>query len=367
MRIIIVTIIDNENIGSYLQAFAISKAVEEMGHDPKLLDYCRPSRSFGFLLKKSISCKKIWRWPLLWIGLLLRQRTINRQRPFIKAYLTEKHYIGYQDVLNNPPMADIYVTGSDQVWNSFYNHGVDFTYYLAFAPKGAKRISYASSIGMDVIPKSEKSIMNELLEQYSSISVREMSAKSLLTSIGLDKERITVDLDPTFLLDKMKWAENASPVLVDSPYLLVYSVEHDNDNEINDVVRFIAEKKNLKIVLMTIERKHKKIKCDMRFSQANPNTFISLFLHASFVVVSSFHGTAFSVNFQKDFVTVVPNRFSTRIDSLLDLCGLQNRKYSRLSRDLTDFLTPIDYKKVTPLLEAERKKSLYTLSSYLNC
>lgn len=104
--------------------------------------------------------------------------------------------------------------------------------------------------------------------------------------------------------------------------------------------------------------------CDKNFYYSTPDMFISLLLQADFVVVSSFHGTAFSVNFNKPFFTVLPSRFASRIDSLLEKCGLMNRKISEYSTNYLD--DDIDYQVVNNILEKERVKSFAFIDKVLN-
>lgn len=122
----------------------------------------------------------------------------KKDKNFLKKYLTKKEYYSFNELAQNPPQADIYVTGSDQVWNSSYNKGIDKSFYLDFAPKQKPRISYASSIGMEYIPEHEKQTIIELLSKYQAISVREKKAEQLLNELNLPIKPTTV-LDPTLL------------------------------------------------------------------------------------------------------------------------------------------------------------------------
>lgn len=364
MKISIVTIFDNVNIGSYLQAFALAKSLELLGYQPECVDYSRPSRDTIIKFKSSIKKKAPRHWLGVWFALFKRSRIIRLQRRFLQGYLSPKHYVGYEEVLKNPPIADIYMTGSDQVWNSEYNQGIDKTFYLDFVPFGSKRIAYAASFGMSDIPEKEKEEVRTLLERYDAISVRELQGKNILIDLGISPNKISVVLDPTLLLNKDIWRKLCIENPEKEPYLLVYSVVKDRYDAINKTSSFVATSKHLKVVGVT-SNTHSRLSCDTLYKSATPLLFLSLFMGASFVVVSSFHGTAFSVNFEKDFITVMSSRYNSRVDSFLDQIGLQDRKYYVGQTELSQYLDKIDYDEVNKKLSLMRNNSLDFLKNNL--
>ena len=362
MTICIVTIIDNVNIGTYLQAYALANVLEELGHQPFFLDYSRPSRDSFRMFLRSFHKIPIKRWPGYWYWLTKRASTVRRHRIIIKKYLTPKHYLGYNSVCSNPPFADLYITGSDHVWNSAYNEGIDKTFYLGFAPNDARRISYASSIGMPSIPENERREMLCLLSKYDAISVRETSAIELLEDLGLERKKLSLVLDPTLLLSKEQWNGISKTIDVGCPFLLIYGVENDKIEDLENVASFIAAEKGLKIVHVSHGDKTT-INCYRHYKNADPMTFLSLFANADFTVVSSFHGTAFSVNFRKDFVTIMPNQFGSRVNSLLEICGLESRRYFSRNDDLASYLSAVDYSKAEVSLAKLRGESIAFLKN----
>lgn len=267
---------------------------------------------------------------------------------------------------SNPPLADIYVTGSDQVWNSIYNEGIDKSFYLDFAPPGSKRVAYAASIGMPEIPEGEVEETKRLLHKYSAITVREADASRILAGLGFND--VPVVLDPTLLLDKPAWTDIArrfSPIKTE-PYILVYSVEEKAQNElIGRYAGMISRKHGWKIYEISYNSYHRRLKfADRHFLQVTPEIFLQLMLNAEFVIVSSFHGTAFSINFNKQFLTVTPNRFNSRVDNILTLCNLRDRLVTSPSFDI-EALQPIDYGEVNKIIETERNKSIDLLNTML--
>ena len=183
----------------------------------------------------------------------------------------------------------------------------------------------------------------------------------MLQNLGITSNKIKLVLDPTFLLNRIEWEKIASPRSLSSPYLLCYYVSNEKFDEINYVAQYIAKKRNLKVALLGIGNK-KTINCDIFYKNTSPSDFVALFLGASFTVVNSFHGTAFSINFEKDFVSIMPNRFTSRVDGLLHLCGLEDRKYYSGETNLETYLSSIDYSKVTPIIGDKRKESMEFLT-----
>lgn len=363
----IITIIDNVNFGTYLQAMALAKTIENFGISVHIIDYCRKHQSFQYLFCACLqnTCNPLkWGYRIFnWYkSVLLRKK----DKAFLKDNLTKKQYFSYEELKKNPPYADVYITGSDQVWNSIYNKGIDRAFYLDFVPDNVKRIAYAASIGMEQIPDCEKMEIKKYLSKYNSISVREKQAEILLKKLQLPIDVRTV-LDPTLLLSKEIWNLYALKRLVDEPYMILYSVETKDQNKlITQMAKKIAKVKKIKIVGIYYGGRQQRIEgTDKNFFRVTPSVFLSLFLYADYCIVSSFHGTAFSINFQKNFLTITPGRFNSRVDNLLTLCNLKKRLVVDSSYDINDAFTDIDYSLVNKIIEEERQSSIDYLRNSL--
>lgn len=367
MKVSIITILDNTNYGTYLQALATGMAVKSLGNEVEIIHYTRPCMTPKGNSKAIYEDRGFIRWFYRCVLKYSRKsyQLKKLDMAFLRCYLpVTSEYIGFNSLVENPPQADVYITGSDQVWNSFYNRGIDKSYYLDFVPEDKKRISYAASIGMPNFPENEVDETKRLLEKYQYITVRELSAKKILESLGVASE---VVLDPTLLLDKVAWAEIAERYVFkeSEPYLLTYSVEYGKeDSYIKHYAKQIAEKKGLKLYHITYGGKPFDNYYDKVFTYATPDQFLNLMLHASFIVVSSFHGTAFSINFNKPFITVSPKKFNSRVMCLLQITGLESRVVTDDSRSIDSF-GDIDYFSVNKILDGERKKSLAILNKML--
>lgn len=251
------------------------------------------------------------------------------------------------------PKADYYVTGSDQVWNSIHNEGIDKHYFFDSFPKECVKIAYASSFGRIDLPKDEEHVVRQLLSTYKAISVRENSARTILKKMGYESTQL---VDPTIMLDQDKWKQYIRRRLIKEKYLYVYLPYNISNKElIYRSVRKIAILKKLKVVTNNGYDFRKDKFADKTIIYANPGDFLSLMYYSEYVMTNSFHGTAFSINLNKQFWVYKPSGFSTRIESILELTGLQDRLLSEQITE-TQIDTQIDYSSVNRVLDDERKK-----------
>lgn len=353
------------NYGSALQTYALSQAIEHLGYKAIVLDYI-PQRIkfrnlFLALLKKIFSLSTSFRERYTsFRGLLeLISNTCTYGRFFRRELSMTRSYYSVEEIEMANLKADVYMTGSDQVWNSTYNQGIDRVFFLDFLSEEAKRVAYAASFGKTELEEWEKDITKTLLNRYSAISVRESSALKILESIDIHTG-VNV-LDPTLLLSKADWQKRCPRLKAKDKYLLIYSVEPEKQ-QIIKIAREIADKLNLKVYM--VEWGFKAYTgVDKMICNIDPLKLMSYFLNADYVVASSFHGTAFSVNLNKPFISVSPKRFNTRAQSLLGLVGLTERLVTYESFSLKEALKSIDYVVVNGVLERERVESMKYLKS----
>lgn len=367
-KVSIITIIDNNNFGTFLQAFALCKKIEQLGAKPELVDYCRPHMSWKYSFKTIF---KTIHNPLRILSRLLSLWKSNKihkkDRRFIYQYLSSYSCNSIEDI-KRTVSADVYMTGSDQVWNSIHNRGLDKAFYLDYATQGAPRVAYAASIGMPQFQEHEKEETKTLLEKYNMITLREQSSIDLLSDLGLDKSKLHAVLDPTLLLDKEEWKRQITlPRLHTEKYLLVYSVEtKEQNNVIESVAEKIAKERHLKIVGVYYGGSYSRMKCcDYNHHYATPDVFLSLMYYADYVAVSSFHGTAFAVNFNKEFITVMPDRFNSRVLNLLTTINATDRIIKNADCDLKS-IKPLAYGQINEILSIEREESVGFLEQMID-
>ena len=356
----IITVHVGHNFGSNLQTIATSEVLKNLGYSPLVVNYI-PSR---------VSRKSYWQeafknpiklcWRILHAPLFYKNLKIyeNYQSKYCK--LTQPIYDN-DDFSQKCPQTDVYITGSDQVWNSKHNQGFNNRYFWDGVTDKAKKIAYASSFGVEMLPENEYALVSRYLKGYHAISVREYSAKAIVESMGLKAEHL---LDPTFMLDKEQWKSFMSPKLIQEPYLLVYVPYNVVDRVgLYQKAKDIAKRKSLKVVTFSWDYK-KEFLADITIRFANPGDFLSLMYHADYVITNSFHGTAFSINFNKQFCVYMPSGFGTRITSILSLCNLEHRLINNNSEShiVNEY---IDYDSVNDILAKERETAYQFLEEAL--
>ena len=345
------------NVGSNLQAIATSEVLKKTGHDPILINYIPPRVSYK---RYWSDAKKSWIRFLKAIYNFPRVYSLNKkfEKYQSKHCIMTKPIYDYDNFRKVVPKADIYMTGSDQVWNFVHNEGYDYHYF--FDGIKGKKVAFAASIGMNTLATEEAKILKEKLLDYDKITVREDRAVELLQEIGIKSEQI---IDPTLLLNKDQWKQYMSEPVFNEPYVLVYHPYNIVDiQKIYDVARKVANKKNLKVVSFLWWERHPIKQADKTIFNASPGEFLSLMYHADYVITNSFHGTAFSINFNKQFWVFSPSKFSSRITSLVNMLGIENRLINAQIED-KDIDSIIEYKGINAQLDSERARAMQFLKS----
>ena len=321
MKIKTITCHDVYNVGASLQAYALAEYLKELGHDIEIINY-KPEYLFTYKLTGVGNSR--YDYPILrelyQLAKLpgrIKNKYGKRKKEFdefTKKYLpvTEKKFTSNEDLKKNLPKADVYFAGSDQIWNTIFNNGKDPAFYLDFAPKSAIKASYAASFATEDVLEEWKARVQQWLKKLDYISVRESSGVEIVKKLGI--ERVQQVVDPVFLLDSSKWEILEKKVNNTEPYILIY--DFDNNQKIYDFAKNLAKKNGWKIYSLL-----KNKECDRSFENEGPESFLWLVHHAEFVISNSFHATAFSIIFQKQFVVFQRiEKINTRMrDLLMDL------------------------------------------------
>lgn len=345
-KVAVITLHYIRNYGSVLQTYATQYIFEKMGCKVEIIDYVRPNvRHEAIRENRSGMLKKLAYEGWKSIENYFRTRACVS---FLEKYVhLTRRYESYQELAARPPQADVYITGSDQTWNSEYNGGILPAYYLDFAPEGCKRIGYSVSIGMDKFPEEEKEQVKAYVEKYNAISVRENQAKTILEEMGYPY--VEHVLDPTLMLNRDEWKPLISKDTSRSKYILIHKL---NKNPVLEAyARMLAEKTGCKIVRVTywLSNLFHGGKC---FFCPKVGEFLALIDNAEYVLTDSFHCTAFSLNFHKNFFVFYPGKYSGRLQSILKLTGTEHR----VVKDMADSPDGIDYSFVDEVLHHERKR-----------
>ena len=358
---------DVYNYGASLQAFSLQQFLLENGYQNEIIDYkpaySRARYNFWYVSPRYrfSNCKLLW-FPVCLFLAPKRFKTYKRKRNFDKftqeyLSLTPRKFYDY-DTLNKEHFeADVFIVGSDQVWNSDHINGRDPANYLSFADKGIKKISYAASFGMDHINAGYEKMVKEYLSTFDCITVRESHALPILRSLGLKGAQV---VDPTLLHDKEWWGKYCKDVPCEK-YLLVY--DFGQSNVIRDIAQKIARKKGLKVYSINDFTTHGY--ADVNINDAGPLEFISLIRGAKYFISNSFHGTIFSLIFEIPFLVVkrTIGNVNSRMESLLQMVGLENRLIGESSE--LNKIKEIDFVNVKELMAQQTIKSSELLKSIL--
>ncbi len=299
----------DDNYGTQMQCFALQHYLRLRGHDAYLIQYLRANDvrhclTLGKIIKLFNIVKVIRKLHSIFMQKKMRQETFEHNRfspEFRKRYLNiSELYNNYEELKNNPPKADLYIVGSDQVWNNLpVQIGQINSFFLNFGDSKIKRISYAASFGFDKksMPKKYEKTAVPLLRKFDGISIREQSGLAILNEWGVDKSVMVSD--PTLLLDaehyRNVYNENTFP-RQQKKYVLVYNLSAKSAIDFV-CIKSWAEKKGLGFVYVPGHGQIDKFeKC-----YATVPEWLYLIDNAEFVFTNSFHCGIFSSLFHKQF------------------------------------------------------------------
>jgi len=374
------------NCGSCLQTLATVKAIERLGHDCTVIDYLYPTayhklhtlgndfnrggrlrRLLGRIgILDYVRVLKLWVWQ--WQD---RKRLARFLASFKHTKPVKRRDFSQSSTFNLQPLGfDVYVTGSDQTWNARYL-AEDHTFLLDFVPDGVRKVSYAASFGGNEVHSAYRADYARLLSRYDAISVREASGVDIVCD--LTGKTATWVADPTLLLTADEWRpmERITELATDR-FVFCYVLSYfDPGAWFVDAIKSIATKLDAGVIFYTD---------GLRLQEAQKAGFTVLtgtLLHeeflgyvdrAAFVVTTSFHGTAFAVNFRKDFFSSINSKSASdsRVGSFLTSVGLRHRGLSD-SDELPQLMADlhVDYGEADDLLNELRHRSLEYLKSSL--
>lgn len=366
MKICTITCHDVYNCGATLQAYALQQYLTQLGHDVEIIDYKPPYLQHYQFGKVG---NPIYDKPLVKQLYLLAKlpgfiRSLKRKRifdEFRNKYLkiTEETYSNIEELRNNPPYADIYFAGSDQIWNTLFPNGKDEAFYLGFAPKQSIRASYAASFATDDIAADYRTFIKQQLQQFDYISVREKSAHKILSNLNIKGELV---LDPVFLLDESNWHQmaNQSSIKLRKRYILLYSF--DSSRKTQALIQEISNKLG-GLPIINIGPGNSNIGKNL-YNSSGPKEFLNLIQNAEFILSDSFHATAFAIIFNKRFCVL--NReesINTRMQSLLQLTELHTPMVEVFTPTLLD---EIDYINVYKKTNYYKQQSFNYIAKVIN-
>jgi hypothetical protein len=348
-----------DNYGQILQCYALQKYLKNAGHDAYLIRYypkndyvktpflkkithiLNPVKVFKFLMTK----KKIF---------YNKKEKMNNPRNFDEfrnQYIkqSEKIYYTYSELVQNPPEADVYAVGSDQVWNFHGNRLIKAkpqlrAFFLNFGNEKVKRIAYAASFGRDTVSDDFLKEIKPLLKKFNYISVREKSGVAICRQGGVNNAEWTPD--PTMLLNaeiyRLLYKDNQIRNEYKKPYCLLYILGNECKFSINHIYLW-AREKGLEIVYITGNAKHDTYK---KLYATIPE-WLYIIDNAEYVITNSYHCSVFSLIFQKKFGVICLNgkdsEMNNRFIAIFDLFKMRPRF---INNDINIMDTDIDWDKI---------------------
>lgn len=359
------------NYGAVLQAYALPVALEKMGYDSEVIDYRHSiiSRDTDIEWPHDLRSRYGWikgtikainRWRL---GCYCKNSRYVQYSLFVNRHLpkSKKVYRSSADIASEN--YDVILFGSDQIWNDSLTGGLSPVYFGDFASDSRKtiKIAYAASNGRDFIPTEWRNKVEPWLKDFRALGIREKGlAEFIQNEYNLKTETV---IDPVLLLDKETWSglECRLPRNIHSGrYIFVYTFD---EQPVYDFARKLARRTGLQIVLLRWCGKNERFNDMIQLSESSPAEFLALIHNAAYVCTSSFHGTAFSVIFEKEFYCYSPNNFGSRTDNLLSLLGIEDHKIA--DNPEAEAENTLNYSEITHKLEELRFSSVQFLRDSL--
>ena len=365
MKIGIITIHNSPNYGACLQSFALYKFLEQHGYSTEIIDLHRPYYDDYVFSKKykpySHNVKSVKRKLFDWLKKnLMSERDIpqikdketniiseSKFHDFNSQIRLSKPFRSIDELYRNPPEYDVYITGSDQVWNPTQNYCLE-PYFLTFVKnEKALKISYASSIGIEQLLHKEKKDFKRWLSSYNSISVREKTAQRVLSEFV--NKNIKVVADPTFLLELDYWKNIAQQAnLTEKKYILLFSLSINK--EMIDYAMTLSKESGKELIVLhqKLTKEYAKGKFHV-VNNAGPIEFLGYIANADFVLTDSFHCTVFSLILGVDNFYTYISPFNNRGSRIVDLLTKFEMNNHILDGELNKSYQELDSSKVNKL------------------
>lgn len=377
---------DHNNYGTSLQGYAMLKKIQQLGYNCEVIQYTKRLSikqkidfifnairvgEFKQLYSRFKSKDILKKYPHYAEVIRLRTIAVNKYKEKKLVPLFHE-YIGYDALHRGSMNYSTVVVGSDQVWtpmslpNKFFN--------LLFVDDSVRKVAYASSFGVSVIPEFQKKATGAYLDRFAYIGVREQRGKEIVDSLSHKTAQVVAD--PTLLLSREDWeAEIAdSKVKETEPYIFCYFLGTNQDAR--KAANELKEKTGLKII--TIRHMDEYVPEDENFGDEapcsiDPNDFVKYISNATFVCTDSFHCSVFSIIFHRQFMTFY--RFAntsktgrnSRIDSLFNVLGVNKKHIYNNSDDILSLINePINWQEVDNRLSILRNESIDFLNNSLN-
>lgn len=318
----------SQNYGGNLQAFALCHIINKLGFDAEQICYggsIKTSNASGVNSQSRI--KRYLKNPLGVLkaiknkaySIVVRGNKSLRRNAFQKFNLgVIKHSVASytkENIYESNNVYDLFITGSDQVWNTRWYNPV---YFLDFVKEGKIKMSYAASISKFSLTDAEKEIFGKSVNDYLAVSVRESSSVELLQDV-IKNTNVEWCLDPTLILDLEDWEEITTPRIENERYILGFFIS--GNKKFGKIAKKFAQKKGLKYIEIPVYEKNFHFR-ERRMYDVGPSQFLSFIKYADHVFTDSFHASVFSIIFDRAFFVFSRNDHPAMKSRLVDLTAL---------------------------------------------
>ena len=359
MRVAVITLHAVQNYGSVLQALATQELLEQHGCEVEIINYVRENVKYKNLPKtwgKGNPLK-----TLIILPTILRWKRVFREFCESNLHLSKHQYTTDIDFQKYPINADIFCTGSDQVWNSKWNRGYILPLYLNFVPDDKYRFAFASSFGQSELSEEEVSVTKTFIDRYNKISVRERYGVDILNS-QYDYDESEHLIDPTLALSSNFWRRFKKTRKIKEDYILIYNL--NRSKAFDEYAVNLSKKTGLKLVRFCT-RYDQFYRPGKSMLVPDVADFITLIDDATFVLTDSFHATAFSINMNTVPICIYPKEFGGRLESFLNLVNCMSCHASGFD-DFNVINNKVDFEAVNNILLKERAKVNDFIDGVLN-
>lgn len=349
--IIVATIIDSFNYGTVMQALATNETLKHYG-EVSFVDYVRKQWTYNGWKEDifhNVNFSSVTNVIRFFLQIPNRKRGEKIFRAFVEKNFRLMSIEDYMRVASDYAENTVFCVGSDQTWNAEYNNGLDRIYFLKDVINQNIKIAYCASFGREKLDDNESKETLEALSGFNAVSVRESSGVEILNQAGY--LGATYLFDPVLLCNPEYW-ENLSEKEVSEPYILLYVL--NENKKIYEFAERLAAKTDMRIKIITFDWKTIVPKGFEKVYLPSINNWLGLFRNSRYIVTDSFHGTCFSLLFNKELYVFDPPKYSVRLNDVLNDFGLQSRNMSKYS---FDEVIDIDWVSVNTRIDAYRSAS----------
>lgn len=354
MNIKIITCHYAYNYGAVLQTYALCRFLNDQGESAEVINY-RPWYYKGSTKNKNkirLALRKIIRLPDNYKSEKVFYSFLKRNVPMTVEYKD------YDSLVQADIKADVFIAGSDQIWNFNMPNGREKAFYLEFVRQG-KKTSYAASLGMDALMDEQMLFLREKLKQFDYISLRESSAKRIFEVAGI--QDVQVVLDPVYLLRHDEWSRfsRKPQIFPEEKYILVYAF-----NRQREIFRFgekLAKKYGYKLLTVNTFWEDVLNTTDHYYWNCMPEEFVYLVRHAECVVTNSFHGLSFSIIFNRPAILFEKDETgNSRMNDLIDMLEAYKVKDQTVKDRV--IIPDMDFSAINKNIQKYREQSIRYLS-----